>query len=412
MRRHLLFLGGALIMLVVLGAMSWAAPLWQRIGPVASWDAEIYCFAGTPSGDTLLVGTSHGIFRHPDPAGQEYMIEVNEGLPLTWNFPSGHYHCLIASLAVAPNGKIFAGSKEGHVYRSDDGGLTWAVLSQFPGSSVTSMVIDHEGKIYVGTEEEGVWLSTDDGNNWISVNDGLELYDLGIIDLAVQNDNDVVAMLWSPFSCQIMHLANGDKTTWMPRIIEGASGLGGSLRIDAVGGIYVKDYNGNLYRSGNDGINWTKNSLPDNVPACVITTCHGGHLFVCNSDSVTDNCTFFVTKDNGASWEAHTNNDIGVLLSLYHNLDGTLYAGTTSGIYSTGTSCVHPNCCTLAGDVNGDNNCSIGDAVYLIGYIFRGGQVPGCQGLSDVNGDENVNVGDAVYIVNYIFRGGPAPVQR
>ena len=61
------------------------------------------------------------------------------------------------------------------------------------------------------------------------------------------------------------------------------------------------------------------------------------------------------------------------------------------------------------GDATGDGNINIGDAVFVISYVFRGGAAPNPLEAADANCDQKVNVGDAVFIVNYIFRGGPAP---
>ncbi len=62
-----------------------------------------------------------------------------------------------------------------------------------------------------------------------------------------------------------------------------------------------------------------------------------------------------------------------------------------------------------AGDANGDRLVNIGDAVYVISYIFRGGPPPQPLEAGDANCNHAINVGDAVYLVNYIFRGGPPP---
>jgi PKD repeat protein len=63
----------------------------------------------------------------------------------------------------------------------------------------------------------------------------------------------------------------------------------------------------------------------------------------------------------------------------------------------------------LCGDANGDGTINVGDAVYLINYIFRGGPAPDPVEAGDANSDDEVSVGDAVYLINYIFRGGPEP---
>lgn len=64
----------------------------------------------------------------------------------------------------------------------------------------------------------------------------------------------------------------------------------------------------------------------------------------------------------------------------------------------------------IPGDVNNDGTVNIGDAVYLLNYIFRNGPPPSpelCVG--EVNGDGKINVGDAVYIINFVFKGGSVP---
>jgi len=64
----------------------------------------------------------------------------------------------------------------------------------------------------------------------------------------------------------------------------------------------------------------------------------------------------------------------------------------------------------ICGDANGDGVVNIGDAVYLINYIFIIGPSPypiTCVG--DANSDGEVNVADIVYIVNYVFNGGSPP---
>ena len=61
------------------------------------------------------------------------------------------------------------------------------------------------------------------------------------------------------------------------------------------------------------------------------------------------------------------------------------------------------------GDANADSQVDVGDAVFLINYIFRGGQPPPVIDWGDVNADCAVNVGDVVYLISYIFKGGSAP---
>lgn len=63
----------------------------------------------------------------------------------------------------------------------------------------------------------------------------------------------------------------------------------------------------------------------------------------------------------------------------------------------------------MCGDANGDEAVNVGDAVFLINYVFKGGPPPNPMIAGDANCDIEVNIGDAVYIINYSFKGGPAP---
>ncbi len=63
----------------------------------------------------------------------------------------------------------------------------------------------------------------------------------------------------------------------------------------------------------------------------------------------------------------------------------------------------------MSGDANGDGDVNIGDAVYMINWIFKGGPAPKNLKEADANCDGNPNVGDAVYLINYVFKSGPAP---
>jgi PKD repeat protein len=65
----------------------------------------------------------------------------------------------------------------------------------------------------------------------------------------------------------------------------------------------------------------------------------------------------------------------------------------------------------LCGDADGNAIVNISDAVFLISYIFGGGQAPNPQEAGDADCNEIVNISDAVYLISYIFGGGPAPCE-
>jgi len=73
------------------------------------------------------------------------------------------------------------------------------------------------------------------------------------------------------------------------------------------------------------------------------------------------------------------------------------------------TMVVGDNGTTLCGDVNGDDDINIGDAIWIINYVFRDGYAPVSFVSSDVNVSGLIDIGDAVYLLDYIFRDGPPP---
>jgi hypothetical protein len=70
-------------------------------------------------------------------------------------------------------------------------------------------------------------------------------------------------------------------------------------------------------------------------------------------------------------------------------------------------------CDCMPGNANADGQVNVGDAVYMINFVFKGGLAPKpysiCSG--DANKDCQANVGDAVYIINYVFKGGQPPAD-
>jgi len=63
----------------------------------------------------------------------------------------------------------------------------------------------------------------------------------------------------------------------------------------------------------------------------------------------------------------------------------------------------------ICGDVNSDISLSVGDVIYIINYLFKGGPAPYPIEAADVNGDDQITVGDVIYLINYLFKGGSQP---
>ncbi len=64
----------------------------------------------------------------------------------------------------------------------------------------------------------------------------------------------------------------------------------------------------------------------------------------------------------------------------------------------------------ISGDANRDGNINIGDAVFLVNYVFNEGPAPDPLKAGDCNCDLAVNVADAVFLLTHIFHEGPEPL--
>ena len=65
------------------------------------------------------------------------------------------------------------------------------------------------------------------------------------------------------------------------------------------------------------------------------------------------------------------------------------------------------SCCDTPGDANDDGEPNVGDAVYLINYVFKGGPAPVCMEEGDANSDGALDLSDAVTVLTYLFSGQP-----
>jgi hypothetical protein len=61
------------------------------------------------------------------------------------------------------------------------------------------------------------------------------------------------------------------------------------------------------------------------------------------------------------------------------------------------------------GNVNGDSQINISDAVYIINYIFESGPAPDPLDAADANCDSRINIADVAFLINYAYGGGNIP---
>ena len=99
----------------------------------------------------IVAATRSGLVRATRSAASDWSIAPTL---------SGDVRCLAAT----PSG-LFAGTQEGDILRSDDGGETWRPAG-LTGRAVKSLAAGPEGAVYAGTRPAGVQVSRDGGTSW------------------------------------------------------------------------------------------------------------------------------------------------------------------------------------------------------------------------------------------------------
>jgi hypothetical protein len=63
----------------------------------------------------------------------------------------------------------------------------------------------------------------------------------------------------------------------------------------------------------------------------------------------------------------------------------------------------------LRGDANDDAAADLSDAVFILGFLFAGGEEPACLKSADVDDSGALDISDAIGLLGYRFQSGPLP---
>jgi photosystem II stability/assembly factor-like uncharacterized protein len=179
---------------------------WRLIGPFRG--GRVVAVSGVPSSsNTFYFGAVNG------------GIWETTNVGMTWKpiFDTAHV-ASIGAIAVAPSNPkvIYAGTGEADirsdlssgngVYKSTDGGQTWASLGLRGTRQISRIIVDPKdanivyiaalGHAYGPNPERGVYKSTDGGANWVKVLDEGPDIGAGDVAIAIGNPNILFAATW------------------------------------------------------------------------------------------------------------------------------------------------------------------------------------------------------------------------
>ena len=194
-----------------------AQTFWQQsTGP---FNGQVSCVAADSSGN-LFAGATVGVYRSSDNG-------------TTWS-QVGLSNSQLWTLAVAPNGYIFAGTgnvNRAGVYRSTDDGRTWSLVAM-PNSYVYALATGPSGEIFAGGA--GVSRSTDGGLNWTTLN-----LSVAVQSLAITPSGAIFAGTWSG-----LYRSTDNGATWALVGLQNQKVT--SLIVSRSGTIFASD--GNVFR--------------------------------------------------------------------------------------------------------------------------------------------------------------------
>ena len=84
-------------------------------------------------------------------------------------------------------------------------------------------------------------------------------------------------------------------------------------------------------------------------------------------------------------------------------------SGAALAAYAVGDGPIHLDFQYVLGDINGDSQGpDIGDLIFLVDFMFQGGEQPWPVWRANVNGDANsADIADLIYLVTFMFQDGP-----
>jgi len=277
------------------------------------------------SGTGMLAATSHGVFSSGD--------------GMAWSDSStGITNLTLAGLAVSPVDAdvLFAATDEG-VFRSPDAGISWSRCSE--SKQTLSVLVLLDGRtVLAGTSDGSVLRSVDGGDHWIAVSRGIPGVRVSILASRSTGPTMVYAGTDGGFA-----VSNDAGLTWEPRNIGlvATTPVGSptprteiaALLPDAAtpGTVILSLLGQGLYVTRDDGNRWKRLQSSMDTPwvDSLAVDEQTGQFY-----AGTDTEGVYVSQDGGTRW-SRSSSGLSTILSVSGAVntiavtrDGTVYAGT------------------------------------------------------------------------------------
>ncbi|MBI4133461.1 hypothetical protein HY478_02500 [Candidatus Uhrbacteria bacterium] len=168
---------------------------------------------------------------------------------------------------------LYAGTSEGDVLKSADGGANWASVHRLEDRVVSIYIDPFDSRIvYIGLKDDGLWKTTDAGGTWVELSDALKDFGRGRGLVSIVGDAVTRDLLMIANKYGILRSTDGG-VSWQ------ALNLPTPPESVTIHSLAVNPRNGNeiyygtastFYRSTNGGANWTTKKLPTSRAATML----------------------------------------------------------------------------------------------------------------------------------------------
>ena len=221
---------------------------------------------------------------------------------------------------------IYAGTNEGGVFKSLDGGQSWTAANIDP---------HHPGTIYAGAREGGVFRSADGGTTWEATSRS-SIGLLFIYDLVM--DSQEPATLYAGSGGGGVYKSEDGGMTWS----EANSGLSNTsvsclaIQPNTPGTLFAGTYGGGVFRTTDGGNDWTE--VNTGLSNLTINALAADPLNASVAFAATWGGGVFKSLDGGSSWQSCNTgllNTYAFALAIDPNNSDIVFAGMNDGVYKS-----------------------------------------------------------------------------
>jgi photosystem II stability/assembly factor-like uncharacterized protein len=391
-----------LIFLLELSSSLHAYEIWQYLGQGDKIASKLYV-----NDNELFALTNNGLFKRSLDASDTSWISLSleDDVKALMIFNAD---TMLASVQTDESS-----SDTISIYRTEDGGSTWIPFQNGFGAAggTYRTVVDftkssgQNDTIYAASHGS-IYKSIDGGQSWSPkyTEGGI----LRFIEVDPVNSN----IIWAGGSMNIgwSKLLKSDDygETWNNVFFPSMPSCS-DIAIDHINSDHIFIPSMRLYWTDNGGADWQDTSLTSLYTRCVHIDSENSNIIYTAGVYSGGLLGFYKSVDDGSEWDVYHNSfyspgNVWDLMPVTGVDRFDLYFATDNGVYRyTDTDLI------ICGDANFDATVNVSDAVWIINYVFIGGDPPIPYEAGDVNCDGTVNVSDAVWIINYVFVGGNDP---